>query len=299
MATQHMNNPHASLSPLLLPSLTHKCNNFKTWTLPSGSSKDIIWVEEKVKDESESVQRLRVKRGEVANPMHCTTMSLDKYRSHHRQIKADPIRSLNSSNPRHKAICSGKHKVGAAVAATSRAIISDKKKTAHKKSISPGMIARLVEGVVVTNDGLRDNPLEYIHLSLPSSLGKVIMHCQAAANILQALVASGYEAETTAMVEGGVQLLLLGVTSTNPLIDIVKFFSKHVYPDLAAGKKVHPMLWGQYAAIMIERVLVIKKGMQLLFSQVDIHDISPALLNAILAKIESVGVWRKLLRMII
>ena len=41
-----------------------------------------------------------------------------------------------------------------------------------------------------------------------------------------------------------------------------------------------------YAAISIERILFIKQGSQLLFTQADIHEVSPALINALLKKVE-------------
>jgi exportin-2 (importin alpha re-exporter) len=94
-----------------------------------------------------------------------------------------------------------------------------------------------------------------------------------------------------------------GVTSTNALIDVVKFFSDHIFQDLQADSNtVHPILQadairflytfrGQltkeqllsvlplllrhlgssnyvsctYAAVTIERVLFIKQGNQLLY----------------------------------
>ncbi|KIM79693.1 hypothetical protein PILCRDRAFT_791278, partial [Piloderma croceum F 1598] len=239
-------------------------------------------------------------------------------------------------------------------------------------------IAGLVEGVVVPNVGLRDHemeqfeddPLEFIRLdlSLPgSSTGlsaDITTRRQAAADVLQALVGSGYESEATEIVGGwigrglerynasrgaggdgeawkakdsAVYLLTAvatrgsttqhGVTSTNTLVDVVRFFTEHVFQDLQAqAGEVHPILQVDairflytfrnqltkdqllsvlpllvrhlgsdnyvcytYAAITIDRVLFIKQGTQLLFTQTDIRDISPALLNAVLSKIEGAG----------
>ena len=41
-----------------------------------------------------------------------------------------------------------------------------------------------------------------------------------------------------------------------------------------------------YAAISIERILFIKQGNQLLFAQADIHEVAPALIDALLKKVE-------------
>ncbi|KAI0077557.1 Cse1-domain-containing protein [Panus rudis PR-1116 ss-1] len=188
---------------------------------------------------------------------------------------------------------------------------------------------------------------------------------QAAADVLRALVASGLEAETTEIAgswirEGLAQysnnknkddgwkakdtaIYLLtavatrgsttqhGVTSTNALVDVVEFFSEHIYQDLAAEPtQVHPVLQVDairylytfrtqltkpqllsvlpllvrhlgsdnyvcytYAAITIERILFIRQGKQLLFSQVDIQDVAPEIINVILAKIEQAQVPAK------
>ncbi|KDQ49269.1 hypothetical protein JAAARDRAFT_201016 [Jaapia argillacea MUCL 33604] len=210
-----------------------------------------------------------------------------------------------------------------------------------------------------------DDPLEFIRqdLSLPSMGGGVsdaTTRRQAAADVVRALVASGSEKETTEVVgtwigkglsdyaagkdedawkakDSAVYLLTAvatkgsttqhGVTSTNALVDVVKFFSDHVFQDLQADpSKVHPMLQVDairflytfrnqlskdqllsvlpllhrhlgsnnyvcytYAAITIERILFIRQGTQLLFTQADVRDFAPELLNVLLAKIESAG----------
>ena len=210
---------------------------------------------------------------------------------------------------------------------------------------STDTISSLVQGVVVPNVALRehdveqfeDDPLEFIRLDLAhSSTGSDLStRRQAAADVLQALVGSGYEAETTQIVgqwisaglseyeankaqnwkakDSAVYLLTAvatrgstsqhGVTSTNALVDVVKFFSDHVFQDLkAAPGAVHPILQVDairflytfrnqltkpqllsvlpllsqrlesdnyvtytYAAITIDRILFIKQNNQLLY----------------------------------
>ncbi|KIP01732.1 hypothetical protein PHLGIDRAFT_336871 [Phlebiopsis gigantea 11061_1 CR5-6] len=181
---------------------------------------------------------------------------------------------------------------------------------------------------------------------------------QAAADVVRALVSSGMETETTevtgAWINQGLQeynnnktkedswkakdtaVYLLtavatrgsttqhGVTSTNALVDVVQFFSEHVFQDLQAEPgSVHPLLQVDairflytfrtqltkpqilsvlpmlvkhlgsdnyvcytYAAISIERILFIKQGGRLLFTQADIHEFAPALIDALLKKVE-------------
>ncbi|CAA7263712.1 unnamed protein product [Cyclocybe aegerita] len=230
-------------------------------------------------------------------------------------------------------------------------------------------ISSLVQGVVVPNVSLRehdveqfeDDPLEFIRLDLATSStgpgADLATRSQAAADVLQALVQSGYEAETTEIVgvwvntglteyaankeenwkakDSAVYLLKAiatrgsttqhGVTSTNALVDVVKFFSDHVFEDLqAASGTVHPILQVDairflltfrnqltkpqllsvlpllarhlrsenyvtytYAAITIDRILSIRQGNQILFAQVDIHDSASDLLDALLSKVEA------------
>ncbi|KAE9390040.1 Cse1-domain-containing protein [Gymnopus androsaceus JB14] len=130
---------------------------------------------------------------------------------------------------------------------------------------APSIISTLIEGVVMPN----------AMLHLASAVSDTATRRQAAADVLQALVSSGYEAETTQLVgewfskglakyeankkmnwkskDGAMYLLTAvamrgvttqqGVTSTNALVDVVKFFSDHVYQDLQAGSgSVHPIL---------------------------------------------------------
>ncbi|KAG2131005.1 CAS/CSE protein [Suillus clintonianus] len=249
--------------------------------------------------------------------------------------------------------------------------ISTAIRSGYYKSLfsSRDTIASLVQGVVIPNIGLRDHemeqfedePLEFIRLDLAfgGSASEVATRRQAAADVLQALVSSGYQSEATEIVgtwitsglqeynsnpaqnwkakDSAIYLLTAvateasttqhGVTSTNALVDVVKFFSEHVYQDLqASGGSIHEILYVDairflltfrnqltrdqllsvlpllarhlnadhyvtytYAAITIERILFIKKGKQLLFSQADIHDLAADLLNTLLNKIEAAG----------
>ncbi|KAF8635563.1 hypothetical protein AX15_000213 [Amanita polypyramis BW_CC] len=239
---------------------------------------------------------------------------------------------------------------------------------------SKATLASLVQYVVLPNVNLRahelelfeDDPLEYIRLDLSLPLSgsggggvDITTRRQAAADILQALVGSGYEADTTEIVgewiNQGLQIynkdksadeswkakdsaiyllnavatrgatVKLGVTSINALIDVVKFFSDHVFEDLQATPgSVHPILQVDairflytfrnqltkpqllsvlpllsqhlsydnyvictYAAITIDRVLSMKQGGALLFAQADIHDSAAPLVNVLLGRIES------------
>ncbi|KAG6841642.1 hypothetical protein C0991_008627 [Blastosporella zonata] len=206
-------------------------------------------------------------------------------------------------------------------------------------------ISSLVQGVVVPNVALRehdveqfeDDPLEFIRLdlSLSSAGTDAATRRQAAADVLQALVGSGFEAETTEIVGSWIGTGLSeyesnktenwkakdsahGVTSTNSLVDVVKFFSDHVFQDLQSAQgTVHPILQltkdqllsvlpllvrhlrssnyvaYTYAAITIDRILFIKQGNQLIFTQADIHDFAADLVDALLTKIESAGTAEK------
>ncbi|KAH7882920.1 CAS/CSE protein [Phlebopus sp. FC_14] len=257
--------------------------------------------------------------------------------------------------------------------------ISTAIRSGYYKSLfcSRDIISSLVQGVVVPNVGLRDHemeqfeddPLEFIRLdlALPSGAGagsaEASTRRQAAADVLQALVGSGYQTEATEIVgswintglqeyntnpaenwkakDSAVYLLGAiateasttqhGVTSINAQVDVVKFFSEHVFQDLQAAQgSVHPILQVDairflltfrnqltkeqllsvlpllikhlsldnyvaytYAAITIDRILFIKKGTQLMFSQADVHDFAADLLSAVLAKIEGPGTPEK------
>ncbi|KAF8867606.1 CAS/CSE protein [Infundibulicybe gibba] len=234
-------------------------------------------------------------------------------------------------------------------------------------------LSSLVQGVVVPNVSLRehdieqfeDEPLEFIRsdLALSTTGTDVATRRQAAADVLQALVGSGYEKETTEIVgqwiskgleayasdkqgkwrekDGAVYLLTAvatrgstsqhGVTSTNTLIDVVKFFSDHVFQDLQAEQgHVHPILQVDairflctfrnqltkpqllsvipllvrhlgssnyvtytYAAITIDRVLSIKQNNMLLFVQADIREFAPESISTLLTKVEGAGTPEK------
>ncbi|GAA5820705.1 hypothetical protein JCM11251_003120 [Rhodosporidiobolus azoricus] len=116
-----------------------------------------------------------------------------------------------------------------------------------------------------------------------------------------------------------------GVTSTNALVDVIKFFSEHVLGDLqAAPGAVHPIVQADavkflytfrmqltkeqllsvlplliphlqnpsfvihtYAAITIERILFIKQNNAFLFGQADIRDHAEGILLALFEIIES------------
>ncbi|KXN81985.1 Exportin-2 [Leucoagaricus sp. SymC.cos] len=123
-----------------------------------------------------------------------------------------------------------------------------------------------------------------------------------------------------------------GVTSINALVDVVQFFSEHVFQDLqAADGTVNPILQVDairflyifrnqltkpqllavlphlarhlrsenyvshtYAAIAIDRILLIRQNGLLVFAQADIHDIAADLVSTILSKIESKGTPEKM-----
>ncbi|GAA6014609.1 hypothetical protein JCM11491_000169 [Sporobolomyces phaffii] len=116
-----------------------------------------------------------------------------------------------------------------------------------------------------------------------------------------------------------------GVTSTNALVDVIKFFSEHILADLQApAGSVHPIIQADgikflytfrnqltkdqllsvlplliphlqspafvihtYAALTIERILFIKQDGAFLFGQADIRDHAEGILNALFKIIES------------
>ncbi|KAK0446106.1 CAS/CSE protein [Armillaria borealis] len=236
--------------------------------------------------------------------------------------------------------------------------ISTAIRSGHYQSLfsSPNIVSSLVEGVVVPNTSLREHDVEQFEDDP--------LERHSAADVLQALVSSGYETATTEIVgkwietglkqyeanktenwrakDSAIYLLTAvatkgqttqqGVTSTNTLVDVIKFFSEHVFQDLeASAGTVHPILQVDairflytfrnqltkpqlmsvlpllirhlgsanyvcctYAAITIDRILFIKQGGQLLFTQADVHDFAADLLNALLTKIESAGTPEKM-----
>ncbi|KAL4072157.1 CAS/CSE protein [Scleroderma yunnanense] len=170
--------------------------------------------------------------------------------------------------------------------------ISSAIRSTHFKTLfsSKEDISSLVREVVLPNVGLRDHeteqfeddPLEFIRLdlALPSGSGGVgfaeaCTRRQAAADVLQALVGSGFQTEATEIVgslinsalatyssdpgeqwrskDSAVYLLTAiatetstakhGVTSINAQVDVVEFFSQHILLDLQAVQGgVHPIL---------------------------------------------------------
>ncbi|KAJ8473968.1 hypothetical protein ONZ45_g16104 [Pleurotus djamor] len=252
--------------------------------------------------------------------------------------------------------------------------ISSAIRSGHYKETfsSRDVISSLIEAVVVPNASLRehdieqfeDDPLEFVRLdlSLSSTGADLSTRRHAAADLLQALVSSGFETEATEIVgtvigaglqqyqsnkesnwrakDTAIYLLAAvatrgstskqGVTSVNALVDVVKFFSDHVFEDLQAQTTVHPILQVDairflltfrnqltkeqllsvlpllvrhlnsdnyvtytYAAITIDRILFIKQNGRLLFAQADIHDFAADLLGGLLSKIEGAGTPEK------
>ncbi|KAF8216328.1 importin alpha re-exporter [Mycena galopus ATCC 62051] len=170
----------------------------------------------------------------------------------------------------------------------------------HYSSLFAGpTLETIIRSIIVPNVLFResdeemftDDPLEFIRLSLfdsatSSAAGLATgadgrTRRQAAADVLKALVGSGFEAEATTQVEkwvqmgleqyasasvqervqgqgwkakdGAVYLMMAvatrgstsqqGVTSTNALVDVVQFFSSNVFGDLDAQEgSVHPIL---------------------------------------------------------
>ncbi len=165
--------------------------------------------------------------------------------------------------------------------------VSSAIRSGHYQSLfaADNIISSLVEGVVIPNVALRehdveqfeDDPLEFIRLDLAvTSTGTdLATRRHAAADVLQALVSSGHEANTTKVVgswietglkeygnnrtenwrskDSAIYLLTAvatkgstsqhGVTSTNTLVNVIDFFSNHVYEDLQSSSgDVHPIL---------------------------------------------------------
>ncbi|KAG8941852.1 importin-alpha export receptor [Tulasnella sp. 419] len=229
----------------------------------------------------------------------------------------------------------------------------------------------LVERIVVPSMGLReheveifeDDPLEYIRrdLSLSTEGGQTRRH--AASELIRALLGIGLDAQVTRIVENYISVNLaayhqnpaenwkskdtaiylltavaarsstssMGVTSTNMLVDIIKFFSDHIYQDLRADlNAIHPILQVDsirflhtfryqltkeqlsqvlpllvrhlassnyvcytYAAITIERVLFIKVNNQMMFNQTDVQAYASDVLMALFARMESGGTPEK------
>ncbi|KAG8908300.1 importin-alpha export receptor [Tulasnella sp. 403] len=212
-------------------------------------------------------------------------------------------------------------------------------------------------------DQFEDDPLEYIRrdLSISTEGGSTRRH--AASELIRALVSIGLEAKITAIVQGYISLGLQnyaqnpsgnwkskdtaiflltaiasqsfttqhGVTSTNALVDIIKFFSENVAQDLSADlPSVHPILQVDairflytfryqltkeqltsvlpllirhlasanyvcytYAAITIERILFMKTGKTPTFNFTDIEPYANNILTALFARMEIGGTPEK------
>ncbi|KAJ7050487.1 importin alpha re-exporter [Mycena amicta] len=261
-------------------------------------------------------------------------------------------------------------------------------RSTHYASLFSGeTLSAIIKSIVVPNVFFResdeemftDDPLEFIRSSLTDATASTAglatggsdgrTRRQAAADVLKALVSSGFEKEATAQIENWVQVGLAqytnasgeervqgqawkakdsavflmmaiatrgstaqhGVTSTNALVDVVQFFSNHVFADLdAQDGSVHPILQVDairyllnfrnqltkpqllsvlpllarhlssqnyvtytYAAITIDRVLSIRRDNANLFAQADIHDFAADLVVALLMKIQSAGTPEK------
>lgn len=120
-----------------------------------------------------------------------------------------------------------------------------------------------------------DDPLEYIRRDLSlSSEGAGATRRHAASELVRALISVGLESEVTGIVLGFVTSGLAkynqdpaqnwkakdaaiylftsvaslgstasqGVTSTNVLVDVIKFFSENIYQDLQTKVGVHPIM---------------------------------------------------------
>ncbi|GAA5967687.1 hypothetical protein JCM11641_005736 [Rhodosporidiobolus odoratus] len=218
-----------------------------------------------------------------------------------------------------------------------------------EKIVLPNMTLRTFE-----EDLFEEDPAEYVRRDLESASSET--RRQAASDFTKALMEQ-FEAQVTQIVTQyiGVYLqqyaaspstawkskdtaiflltsiasrgstALQGVTSTNALVDVIKFFSEHVLGDLqAAPGAVHPIVQADavkflytfrmqltkdqllsvlplliphlqnpsfvihtYAAITIERILFIKQNGSFLFGQADIREHAEAILLALFKIIES------------
>lgn len=219
-----------------------------------------------------------------------------------------------------------------------------------ERIILPNMTMRAHEEEI-----FEDDPIEFIRQDLEPSPENDTRR-QAASEFTRSLL-QPFEAQVTSIVGGHIQRLLAeynanpsanwkakdtalylltsiaargstqhqGVTSTNALVDVVQFFSEHVFSDLQApSESVHPILQVDairylytfrnkltkeqlvsvlpllvqhleasnyvvysYAAITIERILFIKQDGKLLFSQADVRPFAESILMACFRNIES------------
>ncbi|THH15070.1 hypothetical protein EW146_g5342 [Bondarzewia mesenterica] len=185
-------------------------------------------------------------------------------------------------------------------------------------------ISGLVQGVVVPNVGLRehdleifeDSPLEFIRGDLAAS-------------------DEGWKSKDSAIyLFENVAIrtaTTFGVTSTNLLVDVVKFFSDNIFQDLQADPgSVHSVLQvdairylyvfrnqltkeqlmsvlplltrhlasentvvSTYAAVAIDRILFIRSGNTIMFTPTDVREFAPQLIDMILGKVESASTPEK------
>ncbi|GAA5913683.1 importin-alpha export receptor [Sporobolomyces salmoneus] len=218
-----------------------------------------------------------------------------------------------------------------------------------EKIVLPNMTLRTFE-----EELFEDDPAEYVRRDLESANSET--RRQAASDFTKALMEQ-FEAQVTQIVTQYISVYLQqyasnpqtnwkskdtaiflltsiasrgstlqqGVTSTNALVDVIKFFSEHILADLQApAGSVHPIIQADaikflytfrnqltkeqllsvlplliphlqnpafvihtYAALTIERILYIKQEGAFLFGQADIRDHAEGILNALFKIIES------------
>lgn len=219
-----------------------------------------------------------------------------------------------------------------------------------ERIILPNMTLRTFE-----EEMFEDDPVEYVRRDLDVSVGTETRR-QAATDFVRALMEQ-FESQVTSIISRYIgaalseyaqnpqanwrakdtAIFLLasiatrgstqqqGVTSTNQLVDVAKFFSDHAYADLQApAGNVHPIIVadaikflytfrGQltkeqllsvfpvliphlanpsfvihtYAALTIERILFIKQNNALVFGQADIKPYAESILDSIFKVVES------------
>ncbi|KAI0321195.1 Cse1-domain-containing protein [Amylostereum chailletii] len=231
-------------------------------------------------------------------------------------------------------------------------------------------ISGLIQGVVVPNVGVReqdleafeDSPLEFVRGDM--LVTEISTPRQAAGDVIKALVSSGFEQDTTDILNEWIlrgletyakhktsdegwkskdtAIYLFeslatrggttshGVTSTNPLVNVVQWFGDNIFQDLQSVTvhavlqvdairylytfrnqltkeqllSVLPLLTRHlastnvvvytYAAVAIDRILAIRlPNNSFMFNSADIQDVAPQLLDVLLSKIESSGTPEK------
>ncbi|GAA5979655.1 hypothetical protein JCM5350_003797 [Sporobolomyces pararoseus] len=218
-----------------------------------------------------------------------------------------------------------------------------------EKIVLPNMTLRTFE-----EELFEDDPAEYVRRDLESASSET--RRQAASDFTKALMEQ-FESQVTGIVTQYISVYLQqyasnpqtnwkskdtaiflltsiatrgstlqqGVTSTNALVDVIKFFSEHILADLQApAGSVHPIIQADaikflytfrnqltkeqllsvlplliphlqnpafvihtYAALTIERILFIKQDGAFLFGQADIRDHAEGILTALFKIIES------------